>query len=81
MTSEEGVKDSCSERVFAKIGQLPAYHPWKCITGSLLVTVAMAYGFFVVLEAEFRPDKSWVPRNALGHEHKAFVDETWPSSM
>ena len=25
-----------------QIGRLPAYHPWKCITGSMLVFFAMS---------------------------------------
>lgn len=69
------------EKMFIHVGTAVAYHPWKFIIGSVLISCALASGFFTVLVAENRPEKQWVPTGAAALEQKAYVDATWPSTQ
>merc|ERR1712166_1604289 len=69
------------EKMFIHVGTAVAYHPWKFIIGSVLISCALASGFFTVLVSENRPEKQWVPTGAAALEQKAYVDATWPSTQ
>jgi hypothetical protein len=73
-------RGSLLERGFEQVGRFVAKRPGVVVPLALLVSVALASGYFL-LDEESRPEKLWVPDGATAISHNDYVRSTWPSSQ
>lgn len=74
-----GAVDQALEKCFEALGKKVAYHPWKFIIGSVVLTVLLASGY-PKQEQENRPEKQWVAQGTPSIEQNDFIRSQWPSS-
>jgi len=71
--------DEALSGVFFKIGVSAATYPLAFIlTSTIVCLVIYGIGFGLYYSEESRGDKMWVPRDAIAHDHSAYVGDTWP---
>jgi len=73
-----GIK--CIDTIFRKWGHLAGKRPWLLIISSVVLTVALGYGWTKRV-AENRPEKQWVPAGSKALLHQEYVQDTWPSDL
>jgi predicted RND superfamily exporter protein len=68
------------EHHFEQLGRSIVRRPKTLIGLSLISTLILAGGWTRQFN-ESRPDKQWVPRDAVALTHKAFVERVWPGEL